>query len=226
MHFRVGQAYLDFYGFPTTFLRGVWVPVIILCLMYIIFTVLTFYTTSKLRHEEVGTGVPVNFVRMLHHFPSPQNRNFLLTFVYFSNFDNSLFSFWHDLKLMRVVQIWIDVLSYDRWSCHRLPGCLLPKRKCSKDSNPFKEKLQQTNPKVMLICRGWNVEEAAVRPKPGGPEATASLRSYRWFYHFTNSLTRYASLSKTDIRVTISGPFCAPQSTLKCVLNNTATHSA
>ncbi|CAM6092842.1 unnamed protein product [Calypogeia fissa] len=53
MDLKVGQAYLELYGFPTTFLRGVWVPVIILALYYVFFTLLTFYTTSKLRHEEV-----------------------------------------------------------------------------------------------------------------------------------------------------------------------------
>ncbi|OAE18414.1 hypothetical protein AXG93_3426s1070 [Marchantia polymorpha subsp. ruderalis] len=53
MHLKVGQAYLDLYGFPTAFLRGVWIPVIILAGYYVFFTCLTFVTVSMLRFEEV-----------------------------------------------------------------------------------------------------------------------------------------------------------------------------
>ncbi|KAL2652756.1 hypothetical protein R1flu_020884 [Riccia fluitans] len=53
MDLTVGQAYLDFYGFPTTFLRGVWVPVIVLSTYFTTFTCLTFITVSNLRFEEV-----------------------------------------------------------------------------------------------------------------------------------------------------------------------------
>lgn len=53
----VGQAYLSIYEFPTTFLQGYWVPVIILTCYYCILTSLCFYTVGNIRHDEVCLSI-------------------------------------------------------------------------------------------------------------------------------------------------------------------------
>ena len=49
----VGQAYLDLYSFPTTTLRGYWIPVIVLACYYWVLTVFCFLSTTYVRHDEV-----------------------------------------------------------------------------------------------------------------------------------------------------------------------------
>lgn len=51
---NVGQAYLDLYSFPTTTLRGYWIPVIVLACYYWILTIFCFLSTTYVRHDEVS----------------------------------------------------------------------------------------------------------------------------------------------------------------------------
>nr|XP_024402508.1 pleiotropic drug resistance protein 1-like isoform X1 [Physcomitrium patens]XP_024402509.1 pleiotropic drug resistance protein 1-like isoform X1 [Physcomitrium patens]XP_024402510.1 pleiotropic drug resistance protein 1-like isoform X1 [Physcomitrium patens]XP_024402511.1 pleiotropic drug resistance protein 1-like isoform X1 [Physcomitrium patens]XP_024402512.1 pleiotropic drug resistance protein 1-like isoform X1 [Physcomitrium patens]XP_024402513.1 pleiotropic drug resistance protein 1-li len=50
---NIGQAYLAIYDFPTTTLRGYWVPVLVLFFYYWVLSCCCFWTVANVRHEEV-----------------------------------------------------------------------------------------------------------------------------------------------------------------------------
>lgn len=50
---NIGQAYLAIYDFPTTTLRGYWVPVLVLFFYYWVLSCCCFWTVANVRHKEV-----------------------------------------------------------------------------------------------------------------------------------------------------------------------------